>query len=381
MKKKIFILIYSLASGGAERVTSILLKELKKEFHITLVLMNNTMFYEIPSDVEIIYLEQSSFNENNIFKLLKLPILALKYKKLCKDNKIDTSLSLLVRPNWINILSKIFGNKSKCIISERSLVSEEYKKNNFQSKIVKYLISNLYNKADKLIGISEGSTLDLIENYNVIKEKIKIIYNPIDLKFISKQTVVKKINNNLFTFITVGRLVKGKNHELLINSMLHFQDSIKLVIVGDGEEREKLELLVQKLKIKNIEFVGLQKNPFVYLSNADCFLFATNHESFGNVLLEALACGLPIISTDCKSGPREILAPNTDFKKQLKDDIEISEYGILTPINDKKNMIKAMKLIQTDKRLRDSYIQKAKNRASYFNKDTIIKEWITVIEN
>ncbi len=89
VKKKVSILIYSLASGGAERVVSILLNELKDTFDITLVLMNETIFYDIPEDINIIFLDKSNPLENGIYKLLKLPLLGYKDKKLCKKLDID----------------------------------------------------------------------------------------------------------------------------------------------------------------------------------------------------------------------------------------------------------------------------------------------------
>ncbi|WP_319016516.1 glycosyltransferase [Aliarcobacter butzleri] len=91
-------------------------------------------------------------------------------------------------------------------------------------------------------------------------------------------------------------------------------------------------------------------NPFSYISKADCFVFASNHEGFPNVLIEA--CELPIISTDCQSGPREILAPNSDISFQLENNIELAEYGILTPIKNVDKLQEVMNLMINDESLR-----------------------------
>jgi len=384
VKKNLSILIYSLGSGGAERVTSILLSELRKKYNITLVLMNTTIFYTIPDDVQVVYIEKSFAFEQNIFKLLKLPFLAWKYKKICEKQKIDISLSLLVRPNYINVLSKLMGSRAKCIISERSFLSEELKNHKIHFFIRRTLVSYLYNKADVIVGISKGTTQDLIEMYKITPEKTRVIYNPIDLDFILKE----KMNKNLiskqdeFVFVTIGRLDKGKNHELLIKAIEKLKSKkIKLLIIGDGLERKSLENLINQLNVKNkVEFLGLQKNPFQFLFQSDCFVFATNYESFGNVLVEALACELPIISTDCKSGPREVLAPNSNIQIHLKDRIEKEEYGILTPVNDLEKMVASMELMLMNSSIRNNYKEKSQKRANDFHKNKIIQQWLEVFE-
>jgi len=371
VKKEVSVLIYSLDSGGAERVVSNLLYELKKFYKIKLILMNNKIFYKIPNDVEIIFLENSNPRENGIKKFLKLPFLAYKYSKI----KSDISISFLTRPNYINIMSQLFKN-SKTIISERSLISEEFKSKNLHSRISKCLIKNLYKYSDIVVSLSKGTTYDLKYNYNV--KNVTTIYNLVDIKTINSLLKEKiNFNKNKFVFITVGRLVKGKRQDILIKSIIDI--NAELWIIGDGEEREQLEELVDELKIKNkVKFFGKQTNPFKFLSKADCFVFASNHESFGNVLVEALACELPIISTDCKSGPREILAPNTEYK-ELKD-IEIAEYGVLTPVGDVEKMSEAMKMIYEDKTLREKLKSKAKKRANDFSVEKIIKQWRETIE-
>ena len=135
MKKRLSILIYSLANGGAERVVSILLNDLKDIYDINLFLMCDNIFYCVPDNVKITFLEKSSVDENGIKKLLKLPFLSYRYKKL---NKSDVSLSFMNRPNYINIISKILGMKGKVVISERSMPSLQHK-SGMQGKINKVL--------------------------------------------------------------------------------------------------------------------------------------------------------------------------------------------------------------------------------------------------
>ena len=150
----------------------------------------------------------------------------------------------------------------------------------------------------------------------------------------------------------------------------------KLLIIGTGNLNHELHELIATYNLeKKVFLLGEQKNPFQYLLKSDCFLFTSNHEGFPNALVEALVCGLPAISTDCSSGPREILAPKSDISKQLKDTIEIAEYGILTPMNNETRLIEAMTIIMNDTKLRNNYSKNALKRANDFNVDKIIPKY------
>ena len=371
VKPKISILIYSLAAGGAERQVSILLKALKNKYSITLVLMNNTIFYDIPKDTDIVFLEKSNPLESGFKKLLKLPLLGWKYKRILQENKIDLSLSFMTRPNYINIFAKLFTSNVRTVISERSQFSMQYSYNNIQSFINKKLVK-LYNYADLIVANSQGNAKDLSSKFNIHTE-IRTIYNTIDIK---KINTLKNKNIELgtkkFVFVTVGRLDEGKNHLMMIDAMKEVE--AVLWIIGDGVLRESIKqyIIKENLQEKVILF-GQQENPYKYLSKADCFVFTSNHEGFPNVLLESLACELPIISTDCQSGPREILAPKSNVDFQLEKNYEIAEFGILTPVKDTKKLEETMRLIVNDENLRNTYQEKAKKRVDNFKIEKIIE--------
>ncbi len=376
MSKKISLLLYSLAPGGAERQVSILLHHLKDRFDITLVLMNDTVFYQIPKDIDIVYLDCSSPDESGLVKLLKLPILGWRYKRFLKKNRFDVSLSFLTRPNYINIFAKLFGSKTKTIISERSMFSHQYGYKNLQSFINNYLVY-LYSFADLIVTNSKGNAEDLRKTYGIHK-KIETIYNTIDLRKVQKTANERDIpKKHRFTFVTVGRLDEGKNHLLLIEAIQSLDTD--LWIVGDGPLKNVLRQRIEELGLsKRVLLLGKQKNPYKYLLRGDCFAFASNHEGFPNVLLEAMACGLPVISTDCPSGPREILAPNSDFR-QKAEEIELCEYGILVPVNDANTMKKAMQIMMEDTSLREKYRKKSIARVRDFDIHKIIKQWEDVL--
>jgi len=378
MKQKLAILIYSLAGGGAERVVSVLLQELKEQYEITLVLMRDKIDYEIPSDIKIHFIENSNPYENGILKLLKLPYLGWKYKKFCQKNSINISLAFMNRPSYVSILAKLFGSNIYTIISERTTPSMMYGKDNLFSKISKVLISTLYPKSDFIVSNSEGNRLDLIENFSITPQIIQTVYNPFDLEKIEKLSLdkVDGFEFTKFTFVSVGRLDYGKNHKLLINAFSKLDvDKIELIILGEGELRVKLEDQIQALGLeKSVFLLGFDNNPYKYFSKANAFVFSSNYEGFPNVLVEALSCGLSVISTDCKSGPREILSPSSDFSFQLKENIELTDYGILVPVNREKELIEGMRYMM------NSWHEKnVKVRGNSFDKKTVVREYINIL--
>lgn len=383
MKRNLSILISSLSGGGAQRVVSVLLYELKNDYNITLVLMNDKIEYDIPKDIGIVYLENYSEDESNLKKTLKLPILGWKYKKICQERKIHSSLSFLYRPNFINVFAKLFGLESKVIISERSTPSETYYGKSLSSRLGRFLVSFLYQKADVVVPNSQGSAIDLIENFSVARVKIKVVQNPFNIEKIVSESLesISFLRKEGFVFLTVGRLENIKNHDLIIKSFSKLEgENLQLWILGQGPLEQELKDLVNQLQLNDrVKFFGFDRNPYKYMKRADCLALASTREGFPNVLVESLACGLPIISSDCPNGPREIIAPKTDVKKKLNNEIEIAEYGILTPIDNESFFCEAMELIIKDKAMYNSYRSSIKIRANDFSKHFIIKKFEEVL--
>ncbi|WP_299545741.1 glycosyltransferase [uncultured Helicobacter sp.] len=346
------ILLYSLGSGGAERITSLLLEALQEEYELTLILLEDLCHYTIPKGIPTIILGNNNAKESGIQKLIKIPFLAYKYKKLLKN--CDVSLSLMTRPNYINILAGFFCGKKKpkILISERSHPSLQYGYNNLSSKINRFLIKMLYNKADKISANSPQNLQDLIQNFGVNPRKTTLLLNFFNLKKIITQSqensplsqqILEQKAQGKFIFVSIGRLDSGKNHRLLIESMQDFKDKAALFIIGSGELQSTLKAQITDLNLESSVFLlGRTPNPYAPLSIADCFLFGSNHEGFPNVLVEALTLKIPIISTDC--APREILEPKGEFlDSNLK--CEIAKGGILIPLNSKNAMCFAMDFI------------------------------------
>lgn len=372
--KKIVIVINSLESGGAERVVSNLLNSWVDKYDCYLILIHNKIFYDLDEKIKILHLNELD-TKSGIRKFFALPILSYKLSKIIKEHKFDRIISFLTRANYINVLSNIFV-KHTSIISERAMPSLQYQVG-LSSKINKYLIKQIYPRATLCLTNSQGNMLDLKNNFGV--SNLDWIPNPFDLDKIEKLSMENvRIRKEKFTFVTVGRLDNGKNHKLIIDAIKNLD--AELWIIGDGVLKENLIEYIKDLKIENKVFLlGKQTNPFSYLSKADCFVFSSNHEGFPNVLVEALSCGLPVISTDCKSGPREILAPKSNIETQLTDELELSEYGILVPIQNIDKLKEAMNIIIEDEDLRKKYFNKSKTRAKEFSLEKIIRKFEKVL--
>jgi N-acetylgalactosamine-N,N'-diacetylbacillosaminyl-diphospho-undecaprenol 4-alpha-N-acetylgalactosaminyltransferase len=379
---KIAVFIYSLAGGGAERVVSQLVPYLQnKGFDVYLVLMNSTCDYSFYTKNQPFFLENSKSTENSILKLLKIPLLAYKYHIFLKKNKIQKSISFLTRPGFISVLTKLFNRQRMIIISERSNSSNQYGYNNLQSWINTFLIKKMYPRADLIITNSKGNAEDLISNFEVPSNKITTVYNPISIETIYAIEPKKDFfETDYFNLISVGRLDKGKNHQLLMRSVEKIKSKkIRLYIFGDGELKLELQKLIEDLKLENIVFLmGFHSNPYQYLKAADLFVFASNHEGFPNVLLEAMTCKLPIISTNCPSGPNEILEAEIGYDYEEKS---FTKYGILVPRNNEKEMIEAIVFMIENRTYYKNCKESLKFRILDFENEKILKKFYNILSS
>jgi N-acetylgalactosamine-N,N'-diacetylbacillosaminyl-diphospho-undecaprenol 4-alpha-N-acetylgalactosaminyltransferase len=361
---RIALFVYSLGPGGAERQVSLLARELAKEHEVTLVLVHERVFYEVPKGVEIVVLDRSSLHLRPIRKLLKLLPLAKRYAKLLSGKKIEVSISFMNRPNYINILAKmLFGAEAKVIASERGSVVHHHV--GLEGVVSKSLVRFLYPNADRVVTNSKGSARELEKVLGI--EGVKTIYNMFDVDQILKLAREKPSREfKGFNFITVGRLDRGKNHRLLIRALKKSGVDANLLLIGEGPLEEELRKFAKELGLEDrVHFLGKMNNPFCYLARSDAFVFGSTNEGFPNVLVEALACSLPVISTDCPWGPREILG---------------KEYGILVSNGDVEGMAEAMRRIYEDEGLRKSYSTIALKRAEDFSIERIMPSWRELIK-
>jgi glycosyltransferase involved in cell wall biosynthesis len=410
VKKKlnILLLIPELGFGGAQKSISNLSIEFSKEHNVFLCVFNNDLGIAFPFAGKMLELNvrgSKFFFQKALLFFKRISQL----RKLKRQHKIDLSLSFLEGADYVNILSRI--KNEKIIISIRGSKSGDKEIKGFLGWIRKrVLIANLYKRADKIVSVSEGIRKELIANYKIKQNKISTIYNFYDLNELverSEELIEEKylpIFKNKNILINFGRLHVQKNFLALIKifSSLKMQgvDS-RLVIIGDGPQKDILLEFArnENLKIYNcwddkevsheheIFFLGYDPNPLKYVRYSTLFTFTSSWEGFPNSLAEAMIVNIPVLASDCPTGPREILAPATNMNYNLSK-AEYAEYGILMPMlndPDKEEMLKEwtniIKNLLDNEPVRNIYREKAKERAGFFDKSKIISQWLELIED
>jgi len=374
----ILFLINEFERGGAERVVSYLLNQPPKSHPeivpILFTLEKSDYAYSISDKIKIY--SGSKYHSSNFIKFIKLPFLALRLKRIIKQNNVKKVISFLTRANYVNILSRYCGSDHHCIISERNTPSLVYGSWSMTDIINRLLIRYLYPSCEEIIAVSKGVQIDLEDKFHISEDKISVIYNPYDIVQIKQKSQedpkhVWLENISYTTIINIGRLEKQKNQTLLLRAFKQVNDrhpESRLLILGEGSERKHLSKLIRDLGIDSkVQIPGQQNNPFTYLSKADLFVLSSDFEGFPNVLVEAMVCGCPVISTDCPSGPNEIITHNIN--------------GILVPIGDIDAMSSAIVLLIKNNQLRNTLIKNAKKRVSDFSLDKIINQYYQLLLN
>lgn len=383
--KNVAIIITKLNGGGAERSAANLSIELSKKYNVVLVVFDGRNI-TYPYEGTLIDLQITSSN-NSVSRIINMIKRIVALKKIKKKYNISCTISLLEGPNLVNVLSRV---NDKVIISVRSLLSS-LPLRKFRIKSIVY--SSM--KADLTISLSEMVRQDLISNFGIPDTKVKTIYNHCDadlLHSLVRDTPKPSFIDDKSVYIaTMGRLthVKGQWHQIrAFKEVLKQIENAKLLIVGEGELEKDLKDLADKLGIADkVIFTGYIKNPHIVLQYSEMFIFSSLSEGLGNVLLEALAFNMPIVSVDCVAGPREILAPDTNIHSTAKS-MELCKYGILVPAMDndhfnpvdeltpaEKELSRAIVRMHQDEELREKYSRCAQKRIMDFDAEKIIESW------
>ncbi|HEY8366975.1 MAG TPA: glycosyltransferase, partial [Bacteroidia bacterium] len=259
---------------------------------------------------------------------------------------------------------------TRLVVREANTISVSSKNSlNFKARILPLLMKLLYPSADAVIAVSEGVAKDLTQIIGLPAEKVKVIYNPVITPEIFKKAE-EPIKHPWFApgelpvILGVGRLTKQKDFVTLIRAfdIVRKEYPSRLVILGEGEERPKLEALVKELGLEQYVYMpGFEENPFKYMKHAAVFVLSSRWEGLPNVLIQALALGTPVVSTDCPSGPREILSAG--------------KYGTLVPVGDYDALAKA--IIINLKLKKERYM--VREIVSLFMNEEICRKYIEVL--
>jgi len=406
--KKIAIITPFLASGGLEKVAIVGAEELSKYFDVTLIVMDS-FHIDYPYNGKTIDLDVVLMDRSIAKRLYNIISSTLKLRKLKKEHNFDLVISHGELANLPNVFSG--GKHNILTVHENRFVALKDMQGKFVNKIIKYIYSA--KNVSKVVTVSEGIRESFIENLGMDKTLIKTIHNPYNIEEIK---ILSKENVGEFSYLfeydvlsITGRLTMSKGQWYLLRIFKELKKNnlnLKLMILGDGEMKEQLIKLSEDLDLKtytvwsgkefndsfDVYFMGFQKNPFKFVKVSKLFVMTSLWEGFGNTIVEAMACGTPVVSTNCKSGPSEIINDrivDSDSRKIYYDGAGIlmpifeSKYvGNNMPLCDKEMLwVDTLNELLTNTKKLEYYKLKGLTRAEYFNLDRIMQEWKKLIYN
>ncbi|WP_027250135.1 glycosyltransferase [Planktothrix agardhii] len=358
----IAIFLMDLGGGGAERVMINLAQgfvEHQLSVDLVLVQAKGPYLSQLPAGVNVVTLNSSRL-------LLSIPKLIQYLKK--KQPKF--LLSALEDTNFIAILAgKIAGNSTKVAVTvHNNLSRESLNAPQLKRRLTPTFVGWFYPSADYVIGVSNGVTDNLI-TLGSPPEKTHSIYNPI----VSAQLLEKlqePVNHPWFApgqppvILGVGRLTPQKDFATLIRAFVQVrkQHQARLMVLGEGTKLDYLKGLVRDFDLtEDVAFPGFVDNPYSYMARAGVLVLSSAWEGFGNVLVEAMVAGTPVVSTDCESGPAEILAQG--------------KYGKLVPVADSQAMAEAILATLTE----PANPEFLKQRAMEFSLENSVNQYLRIL--
>ena len=407
--KKVALITPSLAKGGIEKVVTIQAKQMQEYYDVYVIVMDNFRTdYEYSG--KKIELGLSWENRNIIYRLYNFILAIIRLKKLAKKEGFDTTIAHGELASFPSILGDI--KNLIVVVHENRLVA----KKDFQGKLVNIILKYLFSKRDlKLVTVSKGIGNYLSQKLDIDREKIKTIHNAYNIREIATLSRAKLMEyEDIFkgeTLIAVGRLIPAKGHWYLLrvfSKLKEIREGIKLVIVGEGILYERLLDLSKNLGLKtysafeddklsssyDIYFLGFHKNPFKFIANSTLFVMPSVWEGFGNTIVEAMACEIPVLVSNCPSGPAEIVAPQFESGKVKASYPYSDEFGVLMPpfknrfVDESEPMshieglwVDTINSLLDDEKKLSLLAKRGRERANDFDIKKIIKKWREIIDN
>jgi len=328
-RKRLAVFAPSMAGGGAERGALKLAEGLAhRGFDVDLVLAaaEGPRLTEIPTEVRLVDLGARRV-------LSCIPRLV----RYLRREKPDALASVLDHANVVALWAcKLGGYRGRVVVIEQNTLSEAARNGKSRrDRMMPWMVTRFYPWADYVVGVSAGVTEDLAQLANLRPDKVRVIFNPIVTADIGEKARAPVdhawFNDGSSVFVAAGRLRPQKDFStlLLAFSQVRAKRPARLLILGEGPERDRLEALARQLDITgDVSLPGSTSNPYAYIARATAFVLSSRWEGLPTVLIEALSCGVPVVATDCPSGPREILADG--------------RYGELVPVGDVDALAHAM---------------------------------------
>ncbi|OIQ60435.1 glycosyltransferase [Neomoorella thermoacetica] len=372
---KILLLVRCLNTGGGEKVVLEVLKRLDRErIHITLVpvLGGGPWEDKVPSWVAVKPLLQwrgaNPLGPIRIFQLaLKIPYLI----SLVRQHDIIWSRGGFGGAHYLGALASFLTRKPLIAWAHGAepQVLRTVRAKGFRAWLHRHFIPLAYKKARLIMAVSQGVKDELSKDIDGIKERIEVVYNPVDVDAIlikAKEPLPSNITPDFFAgapvIIAIGRFEFRKGYDLLIKahaSLLRQGLNVKLLLVGGGPEYSSLENMVRRLgTLEKTAFLDRLDNPYPLLARSSILAFPSRAESFGVVLIEAMALGIPVVAADCPSGPFEVL--------------DGGKYGFLVPPEDPEALAGAMADILNNREMSERFTELGPLRAKDFAASTVI---------
>jgi glycosyltransferase involved in cell wall biosynthesis len=398
-RKKIMLIIPEMTMGGAQRSLSKLSIELAKFLDVSVVVFNDPNDIAYPVGGRVISLDIQT-GDSLIAKTNAFRKRVNKLRELKKELGIDVAVSFLEGADYINVLSR--GNERIIISVRGSKLHDENMLNYFYWLRSGFLIPWLYRKADAIVSVNGGIARELKDHHGIPENKVMTIGNFYDHESIlrlshePKESPIAQLYDKKI-LITTGRLSREKGLESLItvfSALRKKRNDIRFFLVGDGPEKEKLiqrcrqEALVVSDDATDLErspdvvFLGARSNVFKYLEGSSIYVMNSLSEGFPNGLVEAMICGLPVMSSNCPYGPAEILDPGhqADFSNVKP---RIAMHGILMPIaSDSVSIglwVKTLSDALDNESLLADLSSSAQQRVRDFDTDHVMEQWLKVI--
>ena len=370
MLNKVMFFLPTLGGGGAERTVIQLANSFAEQgLQIDLAVCNVNgekakLLPEVNSKIQLINFDCGRV-ANALFPL----------KKRLQEQQYDCVIATQTHTNIICAFAKkLAGVQTKLIFREVSTPSKNMKLSGFKKFILTSLVNWTYSTADQVVCVSNGGLEDFREYYSYQKQNLITLYNPVidDAYFEKLKASVQHrfFNATNKVIMAVGRLTEAKNFGFLIRSFakLHQQHpETHLIILGEGELRAEFEALVTSLDLQDVvDLPGFDPNPYAYLKYADLFVLSSNWEGLPGVLIQALASKIKVVSTNCPSGPMEILVN--------------SKFGLLVECNDVEGMVAAMNQALFGNYVEFSNIE-FEQHCQQFYKSNVLQRYLEMMEN
>jgi glycosyltransferase involved in cell wall biosynthesis len=364
--KPVGVFLPALAGGGAERAMLHLAGGLAdRGIKTDLVLAEAEGDYldQIPSNVRVVDLQSK-------FPVVLSKTFALqRYLQREQPQVLFSALDIVSSSLWAKWRSGVPTRVVMCVQTYLSAQFDLHQRHT-GAKLRSRLVRWLYPKSDELVAASYGTAEDLAQITRLPLDRIRVIYNPVVTPQVLRKSQ-EPVSHPWFALgeppviLGVGRLVAQKDFFNLVSAfaLVRQQRPARLVILGEGEDRPKLEQLIRTLNLEqDVALPGFVDNPYAYMAKASVFALSSRFEGFGNVVAEAMATGTPVVSTDCPSGPAEILGQG--------------EYGRLVPVADSQALGAAI-LATLDQPVAPELLR---HRSLEFSSDRIVDQYLAVLE-